>query len=268
MAGFRAYLLKERRKKTVDKLMNFTAKYGHILQTQDASELLKLSSDNRRHTMCALACLSKYLGCYNQWKGIKERYDLKWTNNRDIDIFNAIMDSKNNYSSMLAWLKESCSQLPEPHRNVLLYTTMTGLRASEAFYSIHLLHTQADNYLNKERLMIEHFKYPDFFLRRTKKAYISLATPTILEIAQKCSDKGENAFRHSVKRLHLQDRVKLCRKIFATHLRMQGITPEIIDLLQGRIPKSVFARHYLRLDIDVEFQKVRNALASLNDVII
>jgi hypothetical protein len=41
--------------------------------------------------MCALACLSKYLGCYNRWKDIKERYDLKWTNSRDIDIFNAIM---------------------------------------------------------------------------------------------------------------------------------------------------------------------------------
>ena len=218
--------------------------------------------------MCALACLSKYLGCYNEWKEIKERYDLKWTNNRDIDIFNAIMDSRNNFSSMVAWLKETCSQLPEPHRNVLLYCTMTGLRASEAFYSIHLLHTQADNYLNKERMTIEHFRYPDYFLSRTKKAYISLATPAILEIAQRSSDKGENAFRHTAKRLHLQDRVKLCRKIFATYMRMEGITPEIIDLLQERIPKNVFARYYLRLDIDVEFNKVRAALDRLQTSIV
>jgi intergrase/recombinase len=47
-----------------------------------------------------------------------------------------------------------------------------------------------------------------------------------------------------------------CRKIFATYLRNQGIEPETIDLLQGRIPKSVFDRHYFRPDlIMIELKK-------------
>ena len=39
-----------------------------------------------------------------------------------------------------------------------------------------------------------------------------------------------------------------CRKIFATHLRTNGIEQETIDFLQGRVPRSVFARHYFRPD--------------------
>jgi intergrase/recombinase len=35
-----------------------------------------------------------------------------------------------------------------------------------------------------------------------------------------------------------------CRKVFATYLRSNGVEQETIDLLQGRTPKSVFAKHY------------------------
>jgi intergrase/recombinase len=38
-----------------------------------------------------------------------------------------------------------------------------------------------------------------------------------------------------------------CRKIFATFMRqMAGVESEIIDVLQGRSPSTVFAKHYLR----------------------
>jgi intergrase/recombinase len=37
----------------------------------------------------------------------------------------------------------------------------------------------------------------------------------------------------------------LCRKVFASWLRKEGIQPEVIDLLQGRVSQSVLTRHYL-----------------------
>jgi intergrase/recombinase len=37
----------------------------------------------------------------------------------------------------------------------------------------------------------------------------------------------------------------LCRKIFASWLRKEGIQPEVIDLLQGRVSQSILIRHYL-----------------------
>ena len=57
-----------------------------------------------------------------------------------------------------------------------------------------------------------------------------------------------------------------CRKIFATYLRINGIEQEIIDLLQGRTPKSVFAKHYFRPDFD--YQKIKHVINSLYNSIV
>jgi hypothetical protein len=38
--------------------------------------------------------------------------------------------------------------------------------------------------------------------------------------------------------------MRFCSKIFASHLRQSGIECEIVDLIQERVPKSVFARRY------------------------
>jgi intergrase/recombinase len=44
--------------------------------------------------------------------------------------------------------------------------------------------------------------------------------------------------------------MKYCRKIFVLHLRESGNEGEIVDLLQGRVPKTVFARHYFTRSLD------------------
>ena len=43
---------------------------------------------------------------------------------------------------------------------------------------------ELSNYLNKELLMLEHFRYGDLFLRRCKNAYISFVTPELLELVK------------------------------------------------------------------------------------
>jgi intergrase/recombinase len=142
---------------------------------------------------------------------------------------------------------------------------LTGLRPDEACKSIILLQKERDNYLRKDLMVLEHFKYPDIFLRRTKKAYISILTDSILEIAKQSAACGYNALRLAVKRKKLDMNMAYCRKIFATHLRNKNIGQEVIDLLQGRTPKSVFARHYYRPNFD--YDKVREIVNSLHDKI-
>jgi intergrase/recombinase len=44
--------------------------------------------------------------------------------------------------------------------------------------------------------------------------------------------------------------LKYCRKIFASYLRQSGIESEIVDILQGRVPNTVFARHYFTPSLD------------------
>jgi hypothetical protein len=64
---------------TIKYTKNYAIKYGHILDTGDASALTALSPCNKQHAMSALAALSKYQGRYNQWLAIHERYNLKWS---------------------------------------------------------------------------------------------------------------------------------------------------------------------------------------------
>jgi intergrase/recombinase len=60
-----------------------------------------------------------------------------------------------------------------------------------------------------------------------------------------------------------------CRKVFATYLRNQGIEPEIIDLLQGRISSSVFVNHYYRPNInEIITKRIRPVLVSLHSELI
>ena len=109
--------------------------------------------------------------------------ELKWSNGDSLDVFNKIFTDKQNYNSMVNWLKNSIKLLPTSNAMVLIYCTLTGLRAGEAFKSIKLIQNQKLNYLNEKLMILEHFKYPSDFLRRTKKAYISIVTNDILEIA-------------------------------------------------------------------------------------
>ena len=102
-------------------------------------------------------------------------------------------------------------------------------------------------YYNSEIEILEHFKYADLFLRQTKKVYISIVNKTLISKIERSSKVSYRAIR---KRLTINNqnlRFKELRSYYATYLRNNGILAEYIDLLQGRIPKSVFARHYLKV---------------------
>jgi intergrase/recombinase len=60
--------------------------------------------------------------------------------------------------------------------------------------------------------------------------------------------------------------MRFCREIFASHLRQAGIESETVDLLQGRVPKSVFAWHYFTPSLDYRVKVIR-ALAMLKEQI-
>jgi hypothetical protein len=246
---FQEYLIKIHNKHTAKVRLLYSKKYYHILTEANAQELLTLSNDKRIHVMKALAALSKYLGCYDLWKDIIERFQLKWSNEDAIHIFQNITNVDHDFISMVKWLKNAYSKLPQSYGNILLFNALTGLRPEESIQSIKLLHTEPDSYL-KDNTILEHYKYPSIFIRRTKKAYISVVNDTILSLAGQAGDHSYNALRLLIKRKGLDMNMAFCRKIFATHLRNNGIEQEIIDLLQGRLPKSVFARHYFKPDFN------------------
>jgi intergrase/recombinase len=94
---------------------------------------------------------------------------------------------------------------------------------------------------------LEHFRFPEIFLRRTKNAYISFVT---LENLQPIVDLHDftptwNAIRLACRRAGVRMDMHLCRKIHGSWLSACGIQSEVVNMIQGRVSPSVFSRHYL-----------------------
>jgi intergrase/recombinase len=199
--------------------------------------------------MKALTALSKFTGCYSIWQDMIGRYNLKWSCGDSLQLFHDMVNEKTSLSAMIEWVRDTISKLPEPYYNIIVYNTLTGLRPTEACVSLSLVQNDLENYYNKEKSFLEHFKYPELFIRRTKKAYISVINDSIIQIAKKSYKKPSyNGLRLVLRRRKLDAHMYYCRKIFATYMRDKGIEQEIIDILQGRSPKSVFAKHYYKPD--------------------
>jgi len=258
---FEEYLVKNYRKSSVRCRLLYAKKYLTVLTEENAQSILVLPINKKLQVMKSLAILSKFLGCYDRWKQIKERYQLKWTDNSSLQVFQNITNEESNYTSMLKWLKDICSQIPSSYSNHLIYCTLTGLRAEESCQSISILKNDYENYVNNKKMTIEHFRYPEIFLRKTKQAYISIINDNIIKIAKEAGNHNYNSLRCYFKRKGISMNMNFCRKIFATHLRNKEIHSEVIDLLQGRIPKSIFLRNYFKPDINNEV--IRECLDSL-----
>ena len=168
---------------------------------------------------------------------------------------------------MVHWLQDVCQKIPIGYANILIYATLVGLRSTEACQSISLIQTDLGKYLNKHLMILEHLLYPDIFIRNSKKAFVSIVNEDIISCAKNANNCGYNALRNFLKKRNLDMQMSYCRKIFGAYLRMQGVESETIDLLQGRIPKSVFARHYFRPDFDEQCRKIRLKLTALRRVI-
>jgi len=136
---------------------------------------------------------------------------------------------------------------------------LTGLRADETCKSLSLVKNNQDNYLNKETMILEHFRHPNIFIRRTKQVFISFVNYDIINLSKDSIEYSYNALRCYLQRSKLQMKINYCRMIFATFMRNNGIEQEIIDLLQGLISNSVFVRHYYKPDL-ARFEKVRSLL--------
>ncbi len=132
-----------------------------------------------------------------------------------------------------------------------------------AVWSIQLIKSEPEKYINRETGMLEHFRYPHLFIRKTKKAYITAFNDVIIEVAKKADISSWKAIRSQLKRRGIESHLKYCRAIFATYLRKQGVESEVIDIYRGRVPTSVFAAHYLKRNIKEDREQILRAVYKL-----
>jgi hypothetical protein len=124
---------------------------------------------------------------------------------------------------MIQKVREMINVLPPVMGEIVKFGVLVGLRPSEVVQSVRLLQNSGASYYNPERQVLEHFRFPDIFLRRTKKAYISFVSPEILKIANSISAASSynkilsyNAVRLAIRKRGINCDMRFCRKIHAS----------------------------------------------------
>lgn len=170
--------------------------------------------------MKALSSLARFTGQTDNWRAIRQRYSLKWsTGTEKLDAFRRFFDDSKDLDTMIEWLRQALEELPPDYANFLIFCTMTGLRASECIEAVRLLNGhQITDYYNPEQSILQHYRFPQLFIRRTKAVYISVMNDKILLIAYSIkSTPTLNALKMAIKHRHLSMQLKYCRKIYMLH---------------------------------------------------
>lgn len=274
-SNFHSFLLQRMNAKTAGDRLRYAKQFVHILQSEDAQSLLQLQPAKRIHAMKALASLARFTGEYDRWMKIRESYNLKWSaGNETLTTFQRFFSDNmyNTVDKMLEWVHQAISVLPASMASTIKLNVLTGLRPIECIHAMRLLNRPEtfSIYYNQDKQALEHFRFPEIFIRRTKCTYISIITKEQLSaigvLACKTPTPNYDTLRFAVTRKGLDMHMAYCRKIFASHLRHAGFEPEVVNLLQGRVSKDILTRHYLvpneslRYDIIASIEKLREKL--------
>lgn len=185
---FHNFLLQRMTAKTAGDRMTYVKQYASILTPfRIPNNLLQLPPNKRIHIMKGLSSLARFTGRAELWRQIRQQHGLQWsTGTEKIDAFTRFFDDSRSLDTMLQWLREALRTLPKQYANLLLFCTLTGMRGSECIESVRLINLSTDNkYYNPERQILQHYLYPNIFIRRTKAIYISIVNDEIIGIAQK-----------------------------------------------------------------------------------
>jgi intergrase/recombinase len=162
--------------------------------------------------------------------------------------------------------------LKENERLFLKFCLYTGLRKTEAITSFNkIIQLSRENklvdYYDSNFNCLVHFKYPKEFIRIKKNAFLSfIPEHLILEIA-KTDRVSYNAIRKKLQRNGLRMRINELRDFYGTFMLQHGLLEQEVNLLQGRIPASIFVKHYWSPKLTELRDRVFKALNELEQII-
>jgi intergrase/recombinase len=175
--------------------------------------------------------------------------DIKWNyNNNAQQSFLQIINRT--HSGLPSYIQYIHNTSPLNEQLFIEFLAATGLRLGEAMKAFNkLVESGTNGYYNQELSCLEHYRHTEF-LRGTKNAYLSFVNPEMIEKIMKSKPVSASKIQQHIQRMGLKIRLKELRSFNNTFLRQKGhIDSEVVDLLAGRIPKSVFVRHYYGIDL-------------------
>jgi intergrase/recombinase len=261
---YRDYLNKLYGKQYVSLLYSYATKYHSLLT--DTSKISALPISIRSNVLKALISLSKYLGIYQEFTTAFKNHGIKWTNG---DSFKAFLSIVNNHNdTVLEWFRSATKCLKDHEKLYLRFVLLSGLRKNESIQSFNMIirlanENRLSEYYDSEKRLLLHFRFDRVFLRGSKNTYISAIDPNLIKEIANSKTVSYNMIRKRLKKTGLTLRIKECRSFYATYLRNHNVLAETIDTFQGRVPKSVFARNYMKLDLKAVSDQILGLVSEL-----
>ena len=263
--GFREWVRNRYAKSYAPSVRCYALKF-HGLLNGDLAELEAFSRTKRGMILRALTALSKYLGVHEQFKERMKQHGLKWESQDSFESFLRIMDNKT--PDVLEWVKRCMEILDETYKIFLEFALVTGMRRSEVINSFNLIITlgkqgRLNEYYNNELQSLEHFRYKKTFIRGTKNVFFSFVGKEFIDKILQCNKVSVSSFKRRRMKHSLPSQFGGVRDFYATFMRKHGLLQEEVDILQGRIGKSMFMKHYFSPEIDDLKERTLSAVAEL-----
>jgi intergrase/recombinase len=243
---FRKWVFGKYAKTYAPTVYSYAKRYAYVLNG-NPRKLATLKGSTKNTALKSLTALAKYLGIYEQFKSRLSAYGIKYARS---DCFSAFLRMINASSSdLMEWYAKAHSMLRHNERMFLRFTLTSGLRKGEAINSFNLIIDLAkqnclEKYYNDNLSALEHFKFKNLFLREKKNTYITFISKAMVYEIANCEPITYEMIRKRLLRKNLKCRITELRDYFATFMVRHGLIREEVDLLQGRIPPSIFIRHY------------------------
>jgi hypothetical protein len=227
--------------------MSYSKRYFYLLETGDIGKINSFPPTIKTDVIKCLIIVTKYMGLHEQFKASLKSYGIKV---RRPDAFAAFIRLYNNHNSNLdEWFAKVTPVLTQQENLLLRFLQLTGLRANEGIASFNLIielskQGKLSEYLHSELGILEHFRYKAQFLRGTKNAFISIVPESIIG---KISNSQPVTYAGVIKKLQrrkIPSRISELRDYYGTFMIRHGLVAQEADLLCGRIPPSIFVRHY------------------------
>jgi hypothetical protein len=264
---YKRYLFSKYAKSYAIQIFEHSKKYQHLLDDGNGIQLCKPTI--RNNVINGLTALSKYLGTYEFFKKSMRVHGIKRVKADPVQAFTRIFNSKV-HKGLGEWYKDAVAVLKENEQLYLRFMLLSGVRAMEGVKAFNLLVELGPNYteeyFNEETGFMEHFKYPKLFLRRSKNVYVSAVPKDLLDQISMSNGISYNALDKRLDRAGLPMRIKQLRSFYATKMREMGLLSEQIDLVQGRVGKSVFLQHYFKQDAILLSHRILKLLPRLKEI--
>jgi len=254
--GFKKFVYGSYMEKTAYDYWRYAKQYGHLLIRRDLSPLKTLSNRKRLHVLKALAALSKFLGLHREFRYLREAYGIKWSSGDTDQVIIKRLLKRNNEGELQNWIREVKERIPQISCFVDLIAA-TGLRYVEALNAYNLIVSLAresrlgDYY---EDSILKHYEYPEIFIRKTKKVFISIVPDYVVMEISKSESLTHDTIKKKMQRRGIKFRFSDLREYWASKMVRYLKQPEI-DFLMGHISANVFMMNYFNPMLIADLKK-------------